>query len=209
LLIPTYAGIKYGIITIDGLLNQGLSERYFLFGAVAYLLYHLVFGVPKFFYVFEHELLHVIAIVLSGEKVKGFKVGKDKGEVKTEKGNIFIFLFPYMIPLYTFVITLIYFIGNLIWNWTPYENVFLFLVGFSFLFHELATLEALKIRQKDLQMAGYLFSLVLILFVNVILFMCILKMAYPEISLDRFFANIAIESKDIIVAVWRQLFVIR
>jgi len=114
-----------------------------------------------------------------------------------------------MIPLYTFVITLLYFIAGLIWDVTSYENLFLFLVGLSFSFHELATLEALKVRQKDLQMAGYLFSLILILFVNVILFMCILKIAYPEVSLDRFFANIALESRDIIVAIYNQLFAVR
>ena len=66
----------------------------FWIGIAFYFLFQVIFFKPMSTYVFGHELTHAFAGLLSGAKIKKFKVSSNKGSVTLTKDNVFITLAP-------------------------------------------------------------------------------------------------------------------
>ena len=100
--------------------TTNLSMVPFWLGIIIYFIFQAVFYKPMRTYVFGHELTHALTGLLSGARIKKFKVSKNSGSVSLTKDNIFITLSPYFIPIYHrfsySIFTRIYFsINHFLW----------------------------------------------------------------------------------------------
>lgn len=181
-----------------------VSINYFIGGAVFYTLVHLLFYKPTFLYVFGHEAVHAGVSWIFGGKIKSFKVSKEGGSVSTDKTNAVVELSPYFIPIYAIVVTLVYFLVAS--SYSVNGSVFVFLIGFTLAFHLISTIEVMKTKQPDFMKSGYFFSIVLVYILNILVISGIFSLLFPSFSMKRFFIDLLSVSRDIYMAVVRQLF---
>ena len=149
-----------------------------LAGAACWIVIFLLLPKPMWIYVVGHELTHAVWAMLFGGKVKKFKASSKGGHVVVTKTNFVIALAPYFFPVYAAMIVVIFLIGHLIWNWTPYLVWFHILLGAAYAFHVTLTWDILKIEQSDITQQGYLFSAVVIFLGNV----TVLLLAVPLLT---------------------------
>lgn len=139
-------------------------------GAGGYLLLERIFARPMRVYVFGHELTHVVSGLLSGARIHSFRAGARSGEVRLSKSNAFIALSPYILPLYSLFVVVLYL---LIKHWWPSPHLttgFQVFLGASIAFHISLTFVAVHTRQPDLKILGLFLSSVLIVVGNVLIF---------------------------------------
>lgn len=205
--IPFLISVSYALYDELGkVYSLDQNQKYFLLGAAVYLVVHLVLFKPNFLYIFGHELTHAFATFISFGKVKSFKVSKKGGEVKTTKANIFINLAPYFFPTYTILLSLAWVIARKFWQVDDLIYGFLFLLGFSLMFHFVMTVEFLKTKQPDLIKSGYLFSLALIYLANISVAAFIMNLVFPEVSFKSYLNTSYAVAKDIYISIFNQLF---
>jgi hypothetical protein len=172
LLTPAVFAAGYALVR-DILRFAALAgNRYipFWIGILSYIVFQVVFYKPMKIYVFGHELSHAIAGVLSGAKIKKFNVNKESGSVVLTKDNIWITLAPYFFPIYTIAIVIIYTCLGWVTDTKRFYGYFLFFIGFSIAFHIALTTYILSVEQSDLKVYGALFSYIVILAVNIVIF---------------------------------------
>lgn len=165
----------------------------------------------KNFYVLSHELNHAIAAIISGIKVQGIKVRKNSGFVKLSNTNTWITLAPYFVPLYAILFVLIYSILNVLYSMTEYKVIAILVIGFLMSFHLINTCEILSGPvQSDIKKAGgFLFSFLIIVFLNSIFLILILKFLFPDIiSLQNYGLCILVKTKQILKLLLSAIFYI-
>ena len=89
------------------------------------------------------------------------------GSVRLTKSNMLITLAPYFFPFYTFLVIIGALVTYAFFRPLPYLPLWLFLIGFTWSFHVLFTLETLGQRQPDVKLYGRIFSWTFIFIVNV------------------------------------------
>lgn len=153
----------------------------FWLGIIVYILFQIIFFKPLQTYVFGHEFTHAITGIISGAKIKKFKVSKNGGSVSLTKDNVFITLSPYFIPLYTIVIIIFYycFLGWF-FDISKLRSYFLFVSGMSLAFHYALTFYALKIGQEDMKVYGKFFSFFFVSLVNIVVLILVLTLIFPQ-----------------------------
>lgn len=154
----------------------------FLLGVGVYAALHYTvydFSRP---YVLMHEFTHALFALLCGARVKDISVKRESGYVKMDKTNVLIVLAPYIVPGYVLLTVFLYMVGELFVDLTPYRSVFVFLIGFFTSFHFIQTFKTLfEADQPDLKLAGgKVFSIVLIVLINLIVLALVLKGLFPE-----------------------------
>lgn len=183
------------------------NQLFFFYGCISYLIFHTIVFKPERIYIFSHEMMHAIAAILSGGKVSSFKVSKSGGSIRTNKSNISISLAPYLFPFYTVLTAIIYFIlAHFNKNVLVFSRPFLFIIGFTLTFHIVLTIDFLKMKQTDLIGTGYIFSIELIYFVNILLIVFIFSLLFEEIRFARFINSTLVQSKQTYINIFRQLF---
>lgn len=145
-------------------------------GSLAFVGGLLVFGVcwfalphPVKTYVLGHELTHALWGLLFGAIPSRLRVSARGGSVDLSKSNLLITLAPYFFPFYTFLILLA---AALVACWIhplPWLPLWLFLIGFTWAFHLLFTVDSLALVQPDVTLYGRVFSWAFILLANLIL----------------------------------------
>ena len=207
LLIP--ASISFSVSLFNQLSNiQNLqnSQGYFLYGLAAYAFLHLIVFKPVYLYVLGHELMHVIATWLCGGKVSSFHVSSKGGSVKTSKSNFFIALAPYLFPFYTILASLIYGIVSILYNISKYVDIFIFILGFTLLFHFVMTIDMIKKKQPDIIKTGYVFSVNLIFIVNIMTLALILSGLFKGIDFMDFLSSSFLQTREIYTVIFTELF---
>jgi len=176
------------------------TPYYFVGGAIAYLVVHILFKKPILTYVFGHELTHAFFAMLFGGALKSFHASDRGGRVTLTKSNFIITLAPYFFPLYTFFILVLYFIARATAAGNAAINTLIFFSGVSFTFHLILTLIFLQTDQNDIKEEGAVFSYPLIFLFNIFFaaFLINLYMADHEDYL-RFLAGGIIKSTNMIV----------
>ena len=164
---------------------------YFFLGVGVYLFIHIFFPRLNTLYVLGHEGTHALAVWLSGGKVKRFRVSSKGGNVTATKSNLLIRLAPYLVPSYSLLVLLIFFGLSLFTSTGPWESLFFFLIGLTFCFHLLMTLEIIKTEQTDLLESGYLLSMGLIYLANLSILMVLLQTITPDLSFMDYLHNIS------------------
>lgn len=201
--------LAYGVTLAfykNAVLISELAKRldYFIWGIVIYVILHLLFYKPTYFYVLGHEAVHAGMAWIFGGKIKSFKVSEDGGAVKTDKSNFIIELAPYFIPIYAIIITVVYFV--IASSYAINGALFVFLIGFALAFHIISTIEIMKIRQPDIVKSGYFFSIIMVYVINIIVIALIFSLIFPGFSVKKFFLDVWSSSRYIYTAAVRQLF---
>ncbi len=207
LLIPLCAGYSFAFYEQLMLPRRiGQPEVALLLGITSYLALHVLFGAPNRAYVFGHELTHAAAAWISGGQVKGFKAGANKGSVVTNKVTGFIALAPYMIPVYSVLVALIYGAAGLFWDVRPYLSWFLFGLGATLALHLVFTVEALKQKQSDLDVLGPILSVGLIYWANITCVIGILSLVVSEVRFGGYMAGGWQAGLDLYRGIYTQIF---
>lgn len=150
----------------EGVSAEALS---LLGGIAAFALAWTVLGRPVKAYVLGHELTHAIWGLMFGAIPSDLRVGEGGGSVRLTKSNMLITLAPYFFPFYTFVVIVCALVTLLFVQPLPFLPAWMFLVGFTWAFHVLFTLETLGRRQPDVKLYGRVFSWTFILVANVLI----------------------------------------
>jgi hypothetical protein len=182
------------------------QQKYFILGMISYLIVHAVVFKPSYLYVLSHELMHAIATLLSGGRVRSIKVSSKGGSVKTTKSNMFIALSPYFFPLYTIIVALLWLGFKFLLKTDINYGLFMFAIGFTLVFHIVLTIDFLKIRQTDLLQAGYFFSICLIYIINVTIVGLIFSFLFKNMVFLEFLQSSYVKTSAIYVKIFRQLF---
>jgi hypothetical protein len=206
--LPVCAGVSVGFYESLSRIKimSYYQQKYFIVGAVSYLVVHAIVLKPAYLYILGHELMHAIAALLSGGKVKSIRVSSRGGSVSTTKSNIFIALSPYLFPLYTVLVSVVWFSLNYFMKTKLNYSLFLFAIGFTLMFHIVLTVDFLKIKQTDLLHAGHLFSMCLIYIINLIIVGLVFSLLFKDMVFENFLQCSYLKAKDIYAAIFRQLF---
>lgn len=167
----------------------GLSvELLSLLGGVAVFALAWVFlPHPVKTYVFGHEMTHAFWGIIFGARPSRLRVGSAGGSVNLTKSNMLITLAPYFFPFYTFLVVVAALATSAFVRPLPWLPVWMFLVGFTWAFHVLFTVQTLTERQPDVTLYGRLFSWTFIYIVNVLLVVVMLAAA-TELGFPRAFS---------------------
>ena len=207
LLIPACIAITASfykeVVAIKVISDSGLV---FILGALAYSLLHLLLFKLDFLYVLGHELMHAVTTLFSGGKVMNIKVSSEGGSVQTTTPNFFVILAPYLIPVHTVFVAILYFILSFFMDVSKYSTQFIFLIGFTLMFHLAYTAQSIKEKQSDLMKTGYLFSISFIYIVNIVIVFSIVSLLFKEASFFDFLSGFYERSKEFYYSFWRQLF---
>ena len=150
-----------------------------LAGIAAFILCWTALSHPVRAYVLGHELTHALWGLLFGARPSDVRVSETGGSVKLTKSNVVITLAPYFFPFYTFVVIVAALVTYAFLRPLPYLPLWMFLIGFTWAFHALFTLETLCERQPDVKLYGRLFSWSVIFLVNVALVLVWLACTTP------------------------------
>lgn len=138
-----------------------------LAGIVAFALSWMTLSHPVKTYVLGHELTHALWGLLFGARPSDVRVSAAGGSVRLTKSNMLITLAPYFFPFYTFVVIVVALVTYAFLRPLPCLPLWMFLIGFTWSFHVLFTLETLTQRQPDVKLYGRIFSWAFIFLVNV------------------------------------------
>ena len=181
---------SFGHAALEGAFWKTSELWFFGIGVVMWLV--LFFGLRGramlWAYVAGHELTHAIFVLLSGGNVGGVHVSPEGGHVLTNKSNLMIVLSPYFVPFYTVIAIALWWItGKIVPEWTAARPQFLFaVIGLTWCFHVSFTAWMITRDQPDLDHYGRLFSIALIILVNLAIISGLLIAASPEVALGDF-----------------------
>ena len=138
-------------------------------GMVAFVLCWMAVPHPVKTYVLGHELTHALWGLVFGAVPSKLRVSAAGGSVNLTKSNMLITLAPYFFPFYTFVVVVAAIVTYAFIRPLPWLPLWMFMVGFTWAFHVLFTIETLSQRQPDVKLYGRVFSWVFIFLANVAL----------------------------------------
>lgn len=148
-------------------------------GMAAFILCWMALSHPVRTYVLGHELTHAMWGLMFGAVPSRLRVGESGGSVNLTKSNMLITLAPYFFPFYTFVVVVAALVTYAFVRPLPWLPLWMFMVGFTWAFHVLFTVETLTQRQPDVRLYGRVFSWVFIFMANVLLVLVWLASTTP------------------------------
>lgn len=162
----------YGASSTVGLKSFWMSVPvwYTLLGAGAFcslVISRIAMPVLVYVYVLGHELTHALAAKLCLGKVQAFKIDLNGGYVETDADNLFIALSPYFIPLWMCVWLMVLWLVKFVYPFEEWEAWFYAGFGFWWSFHLYWTAWVIPREQPDMLENGVLFSLLLIMIMNI------------------------------------------
>ena len=160
----------------EGVSPEALS---LLGGIAAFALCWLALSHPVRAYVLGHELTHAMWGVVFGARPSKLRVSGSGGSVNLTKTNMLITLAPYFFPFYTFVVVAAALATLAFVRPLPFLPLWMFMIGFTWAFHVLFTIETLSREQPDVQLYGRVFSWVFIFLANAALVLAWLAAATP------------------------------
>lgn len=171
-------------------------------GVLVYLLFHVLIARPAYIYVLGHEVVHVLATWICGGHVVSFNVTPSGGNVITSKTNFFIELSPYFIPVYTILLGFTYILLKGLGKSFPHMPlVFIFFIGVTLAFHFAMTTEVIKMQQPDIVKSGLIFSLIVILVVNLMIVMAVFCPLF-DLSFIKFIKSSVINSGELYISAY-------
>ena len=183
LLLPACWGLTWAfldaVVAAAGGAGPSVEALSLLGGIAAFALAWMALSHPVKAYVLGHELTHALWGLLFFARPSDLTVGESGGSVKLSKTNLLITLAPYFFPFYTFVVIVCALVTAAFLRPLPCLPLWLFLIGFTWAFHVLFTVETLGRRQPDVKAYVRVFSWTFIFLVNVALVLVWLAATTP------------------------------
>lgn len=182
-LLPACWGVSRAFL--DAVIAAGSGEGIsveaitLLGGIAAFSLCWMALAHPVKMYVLGHELTHALWGLLFGARPSDVRVSETGGSVRLTKSNLLITLAPYFFPFYTFIVIVSALVTYAFIRPLPYLPLWMFLIGFTWAFHVLFTLQTLTQRQPDVKLYGRVFSWVFIFLVNIAIVLVWLVLMSP------------------------------
>lgn len=157
-------------------------------------------------YVLGHELTHALAAKLCFGKVRSISIRLDGGYVETDADNVFIALAPYFVPLWMLCWMLVFWVAGLI---CPFDACLPWMCaggGFWWLFHLYWTVWVIPREQPDMLENGILFSLLVVILMNILLLLgilCLFDVVSPAGYMDDF-----VRCATRIYTTWKEFFLL-
>lgn len=150
--------------------------NFFNIGIAAYILLYVFFISRKIIFIetFEHELCHTVMAWLTFQKVVSFNANASgSGNITHTSDNFLIALAPYFFPIFTIPLIIIrpFIISSV-------QEYFNFFIGFTLAFHYMGLLKEFRPVQPDIKKSGFIFSIVVSLFFNLIF--TVISMAFAS-----------------------------
>jgi hypothetical protein len=142
-------------------------------GALTWLVVFFFLPRTMWLYVLGHEFTHALAAMLAGGRIASFQVSAQGGHVVTDRVNWWITLSPYFVPLYALVWSALWLSVDFWHPLTPWQPIFYFGLGLFWCFHLTFTASMLHLKQTDLSSQGFVFSLVIIVMINLVTFLLV------------------------------------
>jgi len=111
---------------------------------------------------------------------------------------------PYLLPIYTLILFILYWV--LAYKFKDSINFFVFLFGFSIALHFIFSAKSLRSKQEDFLKANYIFGFAFIYIINLILLAFGLNLIFEKFSFVNFFNQSFQIAKSIFYAAFKQLF---
>lgn len=162
-----------------------LYQYYFWSGAVTLLILHLLIWEPEKIYTRGHRILEWL-----------FSFFKPLVSVA-----------PYLLPIYTIVLFIIYIPADFIFKTQNLLPVFIFLFGFSITLHLVFSAKTLRAKKDDFLKGNYIFGFSLVYILNVVILSFFFSLLFDRFSLINFSNQTYHIARGIFSAVFRQLFV--
>ena len=140
----------------------------------ALMVVRVVNPILMYIYVMGHELTHALTALMCMGKVQKLKIDLNGGYVETDADNLFIALSPYFVPLWMCCWLLILWVANWVYPFPEWAAWFYAGGGFWWSFHLYWTVWVIPREQPDMLENGLLFSLLLIMIMNIGILMAIL-----------------------------------
>lgn len=159
-------------------------------------------------YVLGHELTHAIAAKLCGGHLQRISIDVNGGYVETDADNLFIALSPYFVPLWMLCWLGVLWVANFVYPFEAYAPWFYAGFGFWWAFHLYWTVWIIPREQPDMLSNGVLFSLLLVLLMNIVALLAVLW-SFGVLSLPGYWADLQLCAGEIVgmladVARWGQ-----
>jgi len=152
-------------------------------GFLAWLLIFVILPRTTWLYVLGHEVTHALAAMLAGGKISSFQVSAKGGHVVTDKVNWWITLAPYFVPLYALIWMALWLSVDFYYPLKAWQPVLYFGLGVFWCFHLTFTVSMFHFGQTDLSSQGIVFSAVIILLINLIVFLFLFSFLAHDLTL--------------------------
>jgi len=113
---------------------------------------------------------------------------------------------PYLLPIYTLILFMAYWVLSFIWKSPNLVNYFLFLFGFTLGLHLIFSAKSIRSKQQGFLKANYIFGFSFIYIVNLIFICFFLNLIFEKFSVVNFFNNSFQAATSIFSTVFKQLF---
>ncbi|MFH1577915.1 MAG: hypothetical protein ABIC18_02455 [Candidatus Omnitrophota bacterium] len=183
LLLPVIYAITVAFINESRTIEK-LFFNSFVIGIISFLVFYLFVYAPDVIYQKEQKITEAAFHFLS---------------------PLFKFA-SYVMPVYGIILFLIYGILSLVTKNPFLRQFFMFMIGFSFIFHMVFSAKALRSHKNDFLMTNYIFSFSFIYIVNISLLALGFSILYLPFSWFTFFRLTFQITKHIFSSVFIQLF---
>ncbi|MBF0484898.1 MAG: hypothetical protein HQL16_00120 [Candidatus Omnitrophica bacterium] len=113
---------------------------------------------------------------------------------------------PYVLPIYTILVLLVYAVISVMGKLSGYESVFIFLFAFTFTMHIVLTAQDLYKKDSIAGKPNYFFSMILVYIFDVFFMALLMSLILKGFSFTHFFQGLTGTSADIYRMIFKQLF---
>lgn len=142
------------------------------------------------------------------EPVSVYKKGQKIVEALVKFFAPLVKVAPFVLPIYTILIFSVYLLLEVFMNIPEYTPAFIFSAGFSLALHLVFSAKTLRSRQGDSLKSSYVFGFSWIYILDAIIVAAFLNSTFENFSFLSFFNGSCQISRDIFLAIFKQLFVV-
>ncbi len=163
---------------------EKIFQNYFWAGAISFIIIYLFIYEPVIIYNKGHKILEIVFQFL-------------KPLVKVA---------PYLLPIYTIVIFILYLIFSFAFKTQEAIAYLVFLLSFTLTLHLIFGAKSVRSKKGDFLKANYIFGFSFVYIINVALLAFCFSILFKEFSFVNFCNNSFHAGKNIIYAIFKQLF---
>jgi len=183
ILLPFVYSTSVVFLSELGLIDKSLQNNFWS-GIISFLIIYLFIWEPTVIYTKGHRLLEAV-----------FKFFKP-----------FVKLAPYLVPIYTIILIIVYKLLSVIIRPAGLINYTVFLLGFTIALHLIFSAKAIRAKKSGFLKGDYIFGFSFVYITNLILLAFCLNLIFENFSFVIFFNKSFQIARNMFEAVFKQLF---